>query len=71
MLAAKILAVVMATLMVVDTVYYVYFSSLPSFGYQKYYAEDNYPKGWTVNLEGLNDGDFLSKTADYIKRQPV
>ncbi len=41
-----------------------------SLGYQKYYAQDNYPKGWNINMEGLNDGDFLSRTADYIKSQP-
>ena len=39
-----------------------------SLGYQKFYAADNYPKGTKVNM-GLNDGDFLSKTADYIKTQ--
>lgn len=43
--------------------------SLKSLGYQKFYAADNYPKGWKVNM-GLNDGDFLNKTADYIKDQP-
>ena len=40
-----------------------------SLGYQKFYAADNYPKGTKINM-GLNDGDFLSKTADYIKNQP-
>ncbi len=40
-----------------------------SLGYQEYYAQDNYPKGWSINMEGLNDGDFLSKTANYIKSQ--
>jgi len=42
--------------------------ALISLGYQKFYAADNYAKGATINL-GLNDGDFLSKTADYIKKQ--
>ncbi len=40
-----------------------------SLGYQKFYAADNYPKGEKINM-GLNDGDFLSKTADYIQAQP-
>lgn len=40
-----------------------------SLGYQRFYAADNYPKGININM-GLNDGDFLSKTADYIKDQP-
>ena len=40
-----------------------------SLGYQKFYAADNYPKGATINM-GLNDGDFLSKTAEFIKDQP-
>jgi phosphoglycerol transferase MdoB-like AlkP superfamily enzyme len=40
-----------------------------SLGYQKFYAANNYPKGTNINM-GLNDGDFLSKTADYIKAQP-
>lgn len=43
--------------------------ALKSLGYQKFYAADNYPKGAVINM-GLNDGDFLSKTADYIKNQP-
>ncbi len=43
--------------------------ALKSMGYQKFYAADNYSKGTTINM-GLNDGDFLSKTADYIKEQP-
>jgi phosphoglycerol transferase MdoB-like AlkP superfamily enzyme len=43
--------------------------ALKSLGYQKFYAADNYPKGVNINM-GLNDGDFLSKTADYIKAQP-
>lgn len=43
--------------------------ALKSIGYQKFYASDNYPKGTTINL-GLNDGDFLSATADYINNQP-
>jgi phosphoglycerol transferase MdoB-like AlkP superfamily enzyme len=43
--------------------------ALKSLGYQKFYAADNYPKGAVINM-GLNDGDFLSKTADYIKSQP-
>ena len=40
-----------------------------SLGYQKFYAADNYPKGDKINM-GLNDGDFLSKTADFIQKQP-
>lgn len=40
-----------------------------SLGYQKFYAADNYPEGAIINM-GLNDGDFLSKTAEYIKTQP-
>jgi phosphoglycerol transferase MdoB-like AlkP superfamily enzyme len=43
--------------------------ALKSLGYQKFYAADNYPKGFDINL-GLDDGDFLNKTADYIKAQP-
>lgn len=43
--------------------------ALESLGYQKFYAADNYPKGALINM-GLNDGDFLDKTADYIKDQP-
>jgi phosphoglycerol transferase MdoB-like AlkP superfamily enzyme len=44
-------------------------SALASIGYQKFYAADNYPKGEYINM-GLNDGDFLSKTAEYIQSQP-
>lgn len=44
-------------------------TSLRSLGYKKFYAADDYPAGWKVNM-GLNDGDFLEKTADYIKDQP-
>ena len=40
-----------------------------SLGYQKFYAADNFPNNVKINL-GLNDGDFLSSTADYIKKQP-
>ncbi len=43
--------------------------ALNSLGYQKFYAADNYPKDWKINM-GLNDGTFLDKTADYIKKQP-
>jgi len=43
--------------------------ALSSLGYQKFYAADNYSAGTKINL-GLNDGDFLSETADYIKSQP-
>ncbi|MCX6728255.1 MAG: LTA synthase family protein [Candidatus Saccharibacteria bacterium] len=43
--------------------------ALKSLGYQKFYAADNYPKGFDINM-GLNDGTFLSKTAEYIKDQP-
>ena len=43
--------------------------ALKSLGYQKFYAADNYPKGFDINM-GLNDGTFLSKTAEYIKNQP-
>ena len=43
--------------------------ALSSLGYQKFYAADNYPDGKKINL-GLNDGDFLDKTADYINDQP-
>ncbi len=43
--------------------------ALKSLGYQMFYAADNYPKGEIINM-GLNDGDFLSKTAEYIKNQP-
>jgi phosphoglycerol transferase MdoB-like AlkP superfamily enzyme len=43
--------------------------ALESLGYQKFYAADNYPKGALINM-GLNDGDFLSKTAEFIKDQP-
>jgi phosphoglycerol transferase MdoB-like AlkP superfamily enzyme len=44
-------------------------TALSSLGYQKFYAADNYPKGPKINM-GLNDGDFLDKTADYIIEQP-
>lgn len=43
--------------------------ALSSLGYQKFYAVDNYPKTETLNM-GIMDGDFLSKTAEYIKTQP-
>ena len=43
-------------------------TALASLGYQKFYAADNYPKGTKLNM-GLSDGDFLSKTAEYIKSQ--
>ena len=43
--------------------------ALSSLGYQKFYAADNYSNGAKINL-GLNDGDFLSETADFIKNQP-
>ncbi len=43
--------------------------AIKSIGYEKFFAADNYPKGLKLNM-GLNDGDFLSKTADYIKEQP-
>ncbi len=43
--------------------------ALKSLGYQKFYAADNFPKGFNINM-GLNDGTFLSKTAEYIKEQP-
>lgn len=42
--------------------------AINSLGYQKFYAADNYSKGAMINL-GLNDGTFLSETADYIKKQ--
>lgn len=44
-------------------------AALASIGYQKFYAADNYPAGAKINM-GLNDGDFLLATADYIKDQP-
>lgn len=43
--------------------------TLRSIGYQKYYAADNYPKTQKLNM-GIMDGDFLSKTVEYIKDQP-
>lgn len=43
--------------------------ALNSLGYQKFYAADNYSDGAKINM-GLNDGDFLSETADYIIKQP-
>lgn len=43
--------------------------ALRSLGYQKFYAVDNYPNGAKINM-GLNDGDFLSKTAEFIIEQP-
>ena len=43
--------------------------ALSALGYQEFYAADNYPKGTKLNM-GLSDGEFLSKTADYIKDQP-
>jgi phosphoglycerol transferase MdoB-like AlkP superfamily enzyme len=44
-------------------------SALRSIGYQKFYAADSYPNGAVINM-GLNDGDFLSKTAEFIQNQP-
>ncbi len=44
-------------------------TAFTSLGYQKFYAADDYPKLATINM-GLNDGDFLSKTAEYIQAQP-
>lgn len=43
--------------------------ALNSLGYQKYFAADNYSDGEKINM-GLNDGDFLMETAEYIKEQP-
>jgi len=43
--------------------------ALSSLGYQKFFAADNYSDGKKINM-GLNDGDFLMETADYIKDQP-
>lgn len=43
--------------------------TLGSLGYQKFYAADSYPKTEKLNM-GIMDGDFLSKTAEYIKTQP-
>lgn len=43
--------------------------AMSSLGYQKFYASDNYSNGKKINM-GLNDGDFLSETADYIIKQP-
>lgn len=43
--------------------------AINSLGYQKFYAADNYSKGPLINM-GLNDGDFLNETAEYIKKQP-
>lgn len=43
--------------------------AIKSLGYQQFYAADNYPKGFKINM-GLNDGDFLSSTAEFIKNQP-
>jgi len=43
--------------------------ALSSLGYQKFYAADNYSRGTKINM-GLNDGDFLSETAEYIEKQP-
>lgn len=43
--------------------------ALSSLGYQKFYGAESYPKGEKINM-GLNDGDFLDKTADYINEQP-
>lgn len=43
--------------------------ALASLGYQKFYASDNYSNGVNLNM-GLNDGDFLNETVDYIVDQP-
>lgn len=42
-----------------------------SFGYDKFYSSSDYSDGKKINM-GLNDGDFLSETADYLttKKQP-
>lgn len=44
-------------------------TALASLGYQKFYASDNYSDGEKLNM-GLNDGDFLNETVDYIINQP-
>lgn len=44
-------------------------TAMNSLGYQKFYASDNYTDGAKLNM-GLNDGDFLNETADYIANQP-
>lgn len=41
-----------------------------SLGYHRFYAAESFPKGTMINMNGLNDSDFLSKTADYIKEGP-
>lgn len=43
--------------------------ALASLGYQKFYASENYSDGEEINM-GLNDGDFLNETVDYIISQP-
>lgn len=43
--------------------------ALQSLGYQKFYADDNYAAGTTLNM-GLSDGEFLNETIGYIKEQP-
>lgn len=45
-------------------------SALSALGFKKFYAAENYPRGTVLNM-GLNDGDFLAKTAEYIKSQPT
>lgn len=40
--------------------------ALKSMGYERFFAEESYPKGEQVVM-GLNDSDFLKKTASLIK----
>lgn len=40
-----------------------------NFGYEKYYAKDNYSEGKRVGM-GLSDSVFLPETVNYLKSQP-
>lgn len=45
-------------------------TAFDSLGYQKFYAQESYPKGEMFNIYGLNDVDFFRKTAEYIAATP-
>jgi lipoteichoic acid synthase len=45
--------------------------ALGSLGYQKFLAAESMPKGNYINMNGLNDRDFLKFTESSIKSNPV
>lgn len=44
-------------------------NTFPRFGFDEYWAEENYRKGEMIGF-GLNDRDFFSQTADDLKQLP-